>query len=110
MFQLAEQIFLGLIVGTLAKLVMRGEEQGEVIVMALIGLADSTAGTLIGDIVFGPHHAASWILSIAGAVAIICIYCIYRLLLRAHTDEEDAYSCNPVHSSIRRRENTKQTK
>jgi uncharacterized membrane protein YeaQ/YmgE (transglycosylase-associated protein family) len=80
MFQLAEQIFFGLIVGTLAKLVMPGEEQGGVIITALVGLAGSAAGTLIGYIAFGPHHAAGWILSIAGAIAIIYIY---RFLLRA---------------------------
>jgi uncharacterized membrane protein YeaQ/YmgE (transglycosylase-associated protein family) len=80
-FQLAEQIFFGLIVGTLAKLVMPGEEQGGVIIMALIGLGGSAAGTLIGYIVFGPHHAGVWVLSIAGAIASIYIY---RLLLRAH--------------------------
>jgi uncharacterized membrane protein YeaQ/YmgE (transglycosylase-associated protein family) len=81
MFQLAEQIFSGLIVGILAKLVMRGEEQGGVIVMAIIGLGGSAAGTLIAYTVFGPHHAAGWVLAIAGAIAIIYIY---RLLLRAH--------------------------
>jgi uncharacterized membrane protein YeaQ/YmgE (transglycosylase-associated protein family) len=80
MFQLAEQIFFGLIIGTLAKLVMPGEEQGGVILTALIGLAGSATGAIIGYIVFGPHHAASWVLSIAGAIAIIYLY---RLLLRA---------------------------
>jgi uncharacterized membrane protein YeaQ/YmgE (transglycosylase-associated protein family) len=80
-FQLAEQIFFGLIVGTLAKLVMPGEEQGGVIIMALIGLGGSAAGAFIGYIIFGPHPAAGWVLSIAGAIAIIYIY---RLLLRTH--------------------------
>jgi uncharacterized membrane protein YeaQ/YmgE (transglycosylase-associated protein family) len=81
MFQLAEQIFFGLIVGTLAKLAMPGEERGGVIGMALIGLGGSAAGTFIGYLAFGPHHTAGWVLSIAGAIAIIYIY---RLLLRAH--------------------------
>lgn len=80
-FQLAQQIFFGLIVGTVAKLAMPGEERGGVIGMALIGLGGSAAGTFIGYLAFGPHHAAGWLLSIAGAIAIIYIY---RLLLRAH--------------------------
>jgi uncharacterized membrane protein YeaQ/YmgE (transglycosylase-associated protein family) len=84
MFQLAEQIFSGLIVGTLAKLVMPGEEQGGVIVMALIGLGGSAAGTFIGYLLFGPHHAAGWILSIAGAIAIIYLSALAARALIKH--------------------------
>jgi uncharacterized membrane protein YeaQ/YmgE (transglycosylase-associated protein family) len=87
MFQLAGQIFFGLIVGTLAKLVMPGEEQGGVMLTALIGLAGSAVGTFIGHTVFGSQHATGWILSIAGAIAILCIY---RIVVRSRTDGKSA--------------------
>jgi uncharacterized membrane protein YeaQ/YmgE (transglycosylase-associated protein family) len=87
MFHLAGQIFFGLVVGTLAKLVMPGKEQGGVIATALIGLAGSAVGTFIGHIIFGSYYAAGWILSIAGAIATLCVY---RLAMRTHTSGESA--------------------
>ena len=74
MFHLAGQVFFGLIVGILAKLIFPGNPQISVIAMALIGLAGSVAGTIIGYFVLSPHHAAGWILSIAGAIASLFIY------------------------------------
>jgi len=85
MFQLAGQIFFGLIVGTLAKLVMPGEEQGGVMATALFGLAGSAVGTFIGHIFFGSHQVIEWTFSIAGAVAILYLY---RQVLHNRTDHE----------------------
>lgn len=77
MFHLAGQIFLGLIVGTLAKLIAPGKDNGGVIVMALAGLAGSIIGTSIGHLLFGAHQAAGlagWILSIAGSLVALGVY------------------------------------
>jgi uncharacterized membrane protein YeaQ/YmgE (transglycosylase-associated protein family) len=74
MFQFVGQIFFGLVVGTLAKLVMPGKEQIGVIMAALIGLAGSAAGTFIGHIVFGSYRASGWLLSLAGAIATLSLY------------------------------------
>lgn len=84
MFQLAGQIFFGLIVGTLAKLIMPGDDRGGVIVTALIGLAGSAAGTIIAYIVFGPQSDAGWILSITSAIVVIYFY---RIFLHARTGD-----------------------
>jgi uncharacterized membrane protein YeaQ/YmgE (transglycosylase-associated protein family) len=86
MFQLAGQIFFGLIIGTLAKLIMPGDERGGVIVTALIGLAGSAAGTFLAYLVFGPQYDAGWILSITSAIAVIYFY---RILLRARTADSE---------------------
>jgi uncharacterized membrane protein YeaQ/YmgE (transglycosylase-associated protein family) len=85
MFQLAGQVFFGLIVGILAKLIFPGKARVGVIAMALIGLAGSVAGTIIGHIVFSPHHAGSWILSIASAIASLCIY-HFTMRVRIHSE------------------------
>jgi uncharacterized membrane protein YeaQ/YmgE (transglycosylase-associated protein family) len=74
MFHLAGQLFFGLIVGILAKLINPGKARIGVIAMALIGLAGSVVGTIIGHVGFTHHQAAGWILSIAGAIASLCIY------------------------------------
>ena len=74
MFQLAGQIFLGLIVGTLAKLIISGEELGGVMVTALIGLAGSVIGTFVGHYFFGLHLLIEWIFSLAGAIATLYLY------------------------------------
>lgn len=88
MFQLAGQIFFGLIVGTLAKLVMPGKEEIGVIMAALIGLAGSAVGTLIGHLIFGSNRAAGWSLSLAGALTALFIC---RLVVRARTGDHSTF-------------------
>jgi uncharacterized membrane protein YeaQ/YmgE (transglycosylase-associated protein family) len=77
MFHLAGQIFFGLITGTLAKLIAPGESSGGVIVTALVGLAGSIIGTLIGHLIFDAEQAAGlagWSLSIAASLVAVGIY------------------------------------
>ena len=74
MFHLAGQIFFGLIIGTLAKLVMGSKDPYGVIVTALIGLAGSIACTFMSHLIFGGRHVAGWVLSIAGAIVTLIIY------------------------------------
>jgi len=85
MFQLAGQIFLGLIVGTLAKLFISGEELGGVMLTALIGLAGSVVGTFVGHYFFGLHPIIEWALSLAGAIATLYLY---RCVVHERTDRE----------------------
>jgi uncharacterized membrane protein YeaQ/YmgE (transglycosylase-associated protein family) len=87
MFQLVGQIFFGLVVGTIAKLVMPGKEQIGVIMAALIGLVGSIVGTLFSHLVFGSFRAAGWILSLAGSIAALSLY---RLVARARAGGEAA--------------------
>jgi len=74
MFHLAGQIFFGLIIGTLAKLILPGKEPGGVIITALTGLAGSAIGAFFGHAVIGLRNTGSWILSIIGAIAALAIY------------------------------------
>jgi len=88
MFQLVGQIFFGLVVGTLAKLVMPGKEDIGVIMATLIGLVGSALGTLISHLVFGSYRAAGWLLSLTGASAALYIY---RLVTRTRSEGETAF-------------------
>jgi uncharacterized membrane protein YeaQ/YmgE (transglycosylase-associated protein family) len=88
MFHLAGQIFFGLIIGTLAKLIMRGRYPGGVIVTALFGLAGSAIGTFVAYIFFGGQHSAGWILSTLGAIAILVIY---RLAIGNRPDYQQSF-------------------
>src|SRR5262249_40023422 len=78
MFPLVGQIFLGLIIGTLAKLIIPGKEPGGVIATALIGLAGSTLGTCFSRIFIGANqslgHSLGWIFSGFGALIPLAIY------------------------------------
>jgi uncharacterized membrane protein YeaQ/YmgE (transglycosylase-associated protein family) len=95
MFHLAGQIFFGLIVGTLVKLMAPGKAPGGVIVTALVGLAGSIIGTFIGHLIFGAHKAAvpaEWILSIAGSLAVLGIH---RFAAgNRHNHEQDLFTQN----------------
>ena len=70
-------LFIGLIVGALAKLVMPGRDPGGMLVTMLLGVAGSIVAMLIGR-VFGwydqPGQAPGIIASILGAVLLLAIY------------------------------------
>ncbi len=74
MFQLAAQIFLGLVFGMLAKLVMPGNPPGEVIVTALLGLAGSLIGTALSYSIFGSPQVITWGFSLVGALIVLAVY------------------------------------
>jgi uncharacterized membrane protein YeaQ/YmgE (transglycosylase-associated protein family) len=71
-------IFLisGLIIGTLARLIVSGREPGGWVVSIAIGVAGSVAGGMIGR-AFGLYRygeGAGFMLSLAGAVGVVVIY------------------------------------
>ena len=74
MFQLAGQIFLGLVIGTLAKLFLPGKDLGGVLVMALVGLAGSALGTVFSYLLFEGQATLGWLFSIAGAAFVLLLY------------------------------------
>ncbi len=79
MFHLLGQLIFGLIVGIIAKFLMPGKDPGGVIVTALIGLAGSFVGTLIGRALWGgAGYQAGWITSILGAIILLFLYRIFR--------------------------------
>ena len=79
MWWLIRTIFVGFIVGVIAKFVTPGpnkyEPKGFLLTTAL-GIAGALAATFIGQSIghYGPEDAAGWIASILGAVGILLIW------------------------------------
>jgi uncharacterized membrane protein YeaQ/YmgE (transglycosylase-associated protein family) len=72
---LLAQILFGLIVGIIAKLLMPGRDPGGFIITALLGMAGSLIGTLIGRALWGgAGYEAGWITSIGGAILLLVAY------------------------------------
>jgi len=69
-------IVVGLIVGTLAKLVMPGRDPGGIVVTMLLGIAGSIVAGFLGRAIgwYGEGQSAGWIASIFGAVILLAIY------------------------------------
>lgn len=75
-------LIVGLIVGALARLIMPGRDPMGCLMTALLGIAGSIVGGLIGRLIgwgsrdsrgyFTPSR--SWILSLAGALLLLWIY------------------------------------
>lgn len=77
-------IFIGLIVGAIAKFLMPGRDPGGWIVTILIGLAGSFIGTYLGQ-TLGLYRAgepAGFIGSIVGAMILLLLY---RLVVKRGT-------------------------
>jgi len=69
-------LFIGLIVGALAKLIMPGRDPGGVFVTMLIGIAGALVAGIIGRLLglYGPGQGAGFIMSILGAILLLAIY------------------------------------
>jgi uncharacterized membrane protein YeaQ/YmgE (transglycosylase-associated protein family) len=70
-------LFIGLIIGALAKLVMPGRDPGGILITMLLGVAGSSLALLIGR-GFGwydtPGEAPGVLASILGAVLLLAVY------------------------------------
>jgi uncharacterized membrane protein YeaQ/YmgE (transglycosylase-associated protein family) len=70
-------LFIGLIIGALAKLVMPGRDPGGILVTMLLGVAGSSIALLIGR-GFGWYHrpgdAPGLLASVLGAVLVLALY------------------------------------
>jgi len=72
------QILFGLIVGIIAKLLMPGRDPGGFIITALLGMAGSLLGTLVGRAMWGgAGYESGWITSILGAIALLAAYRVF---------------------------------
>lgn len=69
-------LFIGLIVGALAKLIMPGRDPGGIFVTMLIGVAGSLLAGFLGRAVglYGPGQGAGFISSVIGAIILLAIY------------------------------------
>jgi uncharacterized membrane protein YeaQ/YmgE (transglycosylase-associated protein family) len=72
-------IILGLIIGTLAKLIMPGDDPGGIIVTTLIGIVGALLGGFLGSAIFGVNLGGffdlrTWVLGIIGSLILLAIY------------------------------------
>jgi len=76
MFGLLVTIFVGFIVGVIAKLIMPGKENMGFIVTTLLGIAGSLIATYAGHALgwYEAGEGAGWIGSIVGAFVLLWIY------------------------------------
>ncbi|NNE65046.1 MAG: GlsB/YeaQ/YmgE family stress response membrane protein [Pyrinomonadaceae bacterium] len=79
MFHIIGQLFVGLIIGAIARFLIPGKEPIAAgllgwLITALIGMGGSFIGTLGGKVIFGKEkYAAGWLMSILGAVVLLAI-------------------------------------
>jgi len=80
MFHIMRMMFIGLIVGALAKLIMPGRDPGGILVTMLLGIAGSLVGGFLGRMLglYGPGQGAGFIVSTLGAILLLALY---RLLV-----------------------------
>src|SRR6476469_4223768 len=67
-------LFIGLIVGAIAKLLMPGKDPGGCIITILLGIAGAFVGTWIGRVFAGGSYVAGWIMSVVGAMVLLLLY------------------------------------
>lgn len=74
-------IFIGLIVGIVAKMLMPGKDPGGCIITILLGIAGAFTATFLGQQLgwYAPDEAAGFIASVLGAMLLLLVY---RLLFR----------------------------
>lgn len=69
-------LFIGLIVGALAKLLVPGRDPGGIFVTMLLGIAGSILAGYFGRVagLYAPGQSAGFIMSVLGAVVLLLIY------------------------------------
>ena len=74
--QILVTIFVGLLVGLIAKLLMPGRDPGGFIITILLGIAGAAVARWIGRSLgwYGPEDSAGFIASVLGAILLLLIY------------------------------------
>jgi uncharacterized membrane protein YeaQ/YmgE (transglycosylase-associated protein family) len=69
-------IFIGLIVGAVAKLIMPGRDPGGIIITMLLGIAGALVAGFLGRSLgwYRPGESAGFISSVIGAIILLAIY------------------------------------
>jgi uncharacterized membrane protein YeaQ/YmgE (transglycosylase-associated protein family) len=69
-------IFIGLIVGAVAKLIMPGRDPGGIIITILLGIAGALVAGFLGRALgwYRPGESAGFIASVIGAIILLAIY------------------------------------
>lgn len=73
-------LIIGLIVGSVAKLLMPGKDPGGIIITMLLGIAGAFVGTFIGQALglYRNGASAGFIVSVIGAIILLWIYRMFR--------------------------------
>lgn len=71
---------IGLVAGSLAKLIMPGKDPGGIIVTMLLGIAGSLLAGFLGRFLgfYEPGQGAGLIMSVIGAIVLLAIYRLSR--------------------------------
>jgi len=69
-------LFIGLIIGAVAKLIMPGKDPGGILITAAIGVAGSLVATFIGKALglYEPDQAAGFVGAVIGSVLLLAGY------------------------------------
>jgi uncharacterized membrane protein YeaQ/YmgE (transglycosylase-associated protein family) len=73
-------LFIGLIIGAVAKLIMPGKDPGGIIITMLLGVAGSFVATYLGRAagMYGEGSTAGFIMSVIGAIILLAIYRLFK--------------------------------
>ncbi|MFZ0592762.1 MAG: GlsB/YeaQ/YmgE family stress response membrane protein [Bryobacteraceae bacterium] len=73
-------LFIGLIIGAVAKLLMPGKDPGGIIVTMLLGIAGSFVATYLGQAIglYREGSSAGFIASVLGAMLLLLIYRLFK--------------------------------
>jgi uncharacterized membrane protein YeaQ/YmgE (transglycosylase-associated protein family) len=84
MFTFMWMLFIGLIVGALAKLVMPGKDPGGIFVTMLLGIAGALVAGFIGRLLglYASGQSAGFIMSTLGAILLLALY---RVITHRHS-------------------------
>ena len=84
MFSLLWTLFIGLIIGAVAKLLMPGKDPGGWIVTILLGIAGSFVASYLGRLLgwYQEGQSAGFVMSVLGAILLLFLY---RLLIGKKT-------------------------
>ena len=77
-------LFIGLVVGALAKLVMPGKDPGGIFVTMLLGIAGALVAGFIGRLLglYASGQRAGFIMSTLGAILLLALY---RVITHRHS-------------------------
>jgi len=83
MFAFIWMLFIGLIVGALAKLIMPGKDRGGIFATMLLGVGGALAAGFIGRMLglYGSNQRAGFLMSTLGAILLLAVY---RLIMHRH--------------------------
>ena len=77
-------LFIGLVVGALARLIMPGRDPGGIFVTMLLGIAGALVAGFIGRLLgfYASGQGAGFIMSVLGAILLLVLY---RLIAHRHS-------------------------